>query len=125
MEPAVVIQITPQMKVLVAVEPVDFRNGIDGLAARCRAVLGCDPFSGTAFVFRNRRATAVKVLIYDTQGFWLCLKRLSAGRFRFWPTSSGERGRAMLAHELQVLLWGGDPEATRAAPPWRSVSLVG
>jgi transposase len=125
MEWSAVIQITPQMRVLVAVKPVDFRNGIDGLAAQCRAVLGCDPFSGTTFVFRNRRGTAIKLLVYDGQGFWLCLKRLSSGRFRFWPTSSCERSRAMLAHELQVLLWGGDPEATRAAPPWRSLSLAG
>ena len=50
------IQITPQMRVLVAVEPVDFRCGIDGLAQRCRAVLGVDPFTGTVFVFHNRQA---------------------------------------------------------------------
>ena len=56
------LQITPQMKVLVAVEPVDFRKGIDGLAAVCKASLEKDPFAGTVFVFRNRRATAIKVL---------------------------------------------------------------
>jgi len=66
------IQLTPQMRVLVGVEPADFRAGIDGLAARCRTVLEVDPFSGTVFVFRNRRRTAIKVLVYDGQGFWLC-----------------------------------------------------
>jgi transposase len=66
------IQITPQMRVLVAIEPVDFRRGIDGLAAQCRRVLCLDPFSGTVFVFRNRRGRAIKVLVYDGQGFWLC-----------------------------------------------------
>ena len=66
------IQVTPQMKVLVAVQPADFRCGIDGLARVCRQVLRSDPFSGAAFVFRNRRRTASKVLIYDGQGFWLC-----------------------------------------------------
>ena len=50
------IQITPQMRILLAVEPVDFRNGIDGLAGVCRTRLGCDPFSGWLFIFRNRRA---------------------------------------------------------------------
>lgn len=66
------IQITPQMRVLVAVEPADFRKGIDGLAQLCRAALKNDPFSGTVFVFRNRRRTAIKVLIFDGQGFsWL------------------------------------------------------
>jgi len=59
------LQITPQMRILVCVEAVDFRNGIDGLAQRCKAALGEDPFRGTVFVFRNRRSTAVKVLAYD------------------------------------------------------------
>ena len=79
------IQITPQMRILVAVEPVDFRKGIDGLAQVCKDVLRQDPFSGWVFVFRNRPATALKVLVYDGQGFWLCHKRLSSGRFRWWP----------------------------------------
>ena len=56
------IQITPQMRILLAVEPVDFRKGIDGLAGICRHVLKTDPFSGYAFVFRNKRGTAIKVL---------------------------------------------------------------
>ncbi len=78
------IQITPQMRILLAVEPVDFRKGIDGLAGICRRVLKPDPFSGYAFVFRNKRGTAIKILVYDGQGFWLCHKRLSTGRFRWW-----------------------------------------
>ncbi|MEW5803213.1 MAG: IS66 family insertion sequence element accessory protein TnpB [bacterium] len=59
------IQLTPQMRILVAVEAVDFRRGIDGLARVCRQVMGADPFSGWVFVFRNRRRTAIKVLVYD------------------------------------------------------------
>jgi hypothetical protein len=88
------IQITPQMRVLVAIAAADFRRGIDGLAQLCRGTLSLDPFSGTVFVFRNRRATAVKILVYDGQGFWLCHKRLSKGKFRWWPSSvaSGLRG---------------------------------
>ncbi|MBW2161816.1 MAG: IS66 family insertion sequence element accessory protein TnpB [Deltaproteobacteria bacterium] len=58
------IQITPQMRVVVAVEPADFRKGIDGLARLCKEVLHHDPFRGWVFVFRNRRATAVKILVY-------------------------------------------------------------
>jgi transposase len=115
------IQITPQMRVLVAVEPADFRKGIDGLAQLCRAALKNDPFSGTVFVFRNRRRTAIKVLIFDGQGFWMCHKRLSEGRFRFWPTSADGVMTWVEAHELAVLLRGGDPSGTRAAPQWRRV----
>jgi len=72
------IQITPQMRVVVAVEPADFRRGIDGLARLCKEVLKHDPFGGWVFVFRNRRATAVKILVYDGQGFWLCYKKLES-----------------------------------------------
>jgi len=115
------IQVTPQMRVLVAVEPADFRRGIDGLARQCREALRADPFSGTLFVFRNRRRTAVKILAYDGQGFWLCHKRMSSGRFRAWPTSVDEAVTSLQAHELQVLLRGGDPGAARAAPVWRRV----
>lgn len=115
------IQVTPQMRVLVAVEPADFRRGIDGLARQCREVLRSDPFSGAAFVFCNRRRTSIKVLIYDDQGFWLCQKRLSKGRFRFWPTRGNRTVTRLQAHELQVLLRGGDPDATKAAPAWRTI----
>jgi transposase len=59
------IQITAHMKILVAVEPVDFRRGIDGLAAVCRQVLETDPMTGTLFVFCSRRRTAIKCLVYD------------------------------------------------------------
>jgi hypothetical protein len=70
------IQITPQMRIVAAVEPADFRQGIDGLARLCKEILRQDPFCGWLFVFRNRRSTAIKVLIYDGQGFWLCHKKL-------------------------------------------------
>jgi transposase len=66
------IQITPQMRILVAVEPVDFRKGIDGLAALCRQALSSDPLGGALFVFCSRRGHAIKCLTYDGQGFWMC-----------------------------------------------------
>lgn len=113
------IQLTPQMRILVAVEPVDFRKGIDGLARIAKAELETDPFSGVVFVFRNRRATTIKVLVYDGQGFWLCQKRLSSGRFRFWPRGPEEAARLLEAHELQVLFRAGDFEAAGGALAWR------
>ena len=116
------IQITPQMRILVAVEPTDFRQGIDGLARVCQQVLRQDPFNGAVFVFRNRRSTAVKALVYDGQGFWLCQKRLSHSRFHWWPAGGTGPARTLEAHQLQVLLCAGNPDATQAAPAWRRVS---
>ena len=116
------IQVTQQMRVMVAVEPIDFRAGIDGIARICKQELQTDPFGGWLFVFRNRRRTAIRVLSYDGQGFWLCHKRLSSGKFRYWPQGAGTQAASpMQAHELQVLLMAGDPAAVNAAPAWRQL----
>src|SRR5258708_25488009 len=109
----------PQMRILVGVEAVDFRKGIDSLAELCRAKLHADPFSGSAFVFRSRRATSIKILVYDGQGFWLATKRLSKGRFRWWPQSN-EASKPLRVHQVHVLLAAGNPPLD-AAPVWRSV----
>jgi transposase len=119
------IQITPQMRILMAVEPQDFRKGIDGLSRVCREVLKNDPFSGIVFVFRNKRATAIKILVYDGQGFWLCHKRLSQGRFRYYPKDIEGRIRDLLAHELQLLIWNGNPEGSEVSPLWKRISSAG
>jgi len=108
------------MRILVAIEPVDLRKGIDGLAQLCRERLGADPFSGCLFIFRGRRATAIKLLAYDGQGFWLAQKRLSKGRFRWWPTGE-EAAHRLQAHQAQLLLAAGNPDA-KAAPVWRAVN---
>ena len=66
------IAITAQMRLLVAVEPVDFRKGIDGLVAVCRQKLQAEPFGGALFIFGSRNRKSIKILAYDGQGFWLC-----------------------------------------------------
>jgi transposase len=114
------IQVTSQMRILVAVDPVDFRKGIDGLARLCKEVLKEDPFSGVVFVFRNRKRSSVKLIVYDGQGYWLLMKRLSTGKFRWWPISSGV-SKSLEAHQLQVLLAGGNPALAQGAPAWRQV----
>jgi transposase len=116
------IQVTPHMRILVAIAPADFRKGIDGLMRLCRIELSSDPFAGTLFVFRNKRRTALKLLVYDGQGFWLCQKRLSTGKFRYWPENTGDAARALKGIELQLLISGGDPSVARtAAAEWRRV----
>ena len=116
------LQITPQMKIFVAVDPADFRKGIDGLARLCQESLRQDPFGGGVFVFRNRRGTAIKALVYDGQGFWLCHKRMSSGRFRWWPSATNRSAARLAAHQLSVLFSAGNPDRTAAAPDWRPVS---
>lgn len=113
------IQLTAQTRILLAIEAIDFRNGIDGLAGICRRVLESDPMTGAVFVFRNRARTSLKLLFFDGQGFWLCQKRLSSGRFGWWPRDGDGASRELAVHELQLLLWNGDPSAAAASEPWK------
>ena len=113
------LQLTPQMRILVAIEPVDGRKGIDGLAQLCREKLAEDPFSGCMFVLRTRSGTSIKFLAYDGQRFFLAQKRLSQGRFKSWPQGPGAC-YALQVHQAQVLLAAGNP-AVLGAPVWRSV----
>jgi transposase len=112
------LQLTPQSRIFLATEPVDFRKGMDGLVAVCRQVLGDNPLSGAVYVFRNRSGTAIKLLFYDGQGFWLCAKRLSQGRFHWWPRGQDASSR-LCARELLVLLWNGHPYQAGMAADWK------
>ena len=75
------------VRVLVATRPVDFRKGMDGLAALVRETLGSDPYSGVIYVFRAKRADRVKLLLWDGTGLVLVAKRLEKNSFR-WPQIS-------------------------------------
>ena len=70
------------MRVLVAIERVDGRKGIDSLVRLCQEKLAEDPFSGCVFVFRSCSGTTIRLLSYDGQGYWLAQKRLSRGEIR-------------------------------------------
>lgn len=115
------IQLVPQLKIYLAYQAVDFRKGIDGLVAVCREKLEQDPYSGALFVFRNRSARAVKLLIYDGQGFWLCCKRFSQGKLQWWPR--GEVLTQLAAKELQILLYNGNPKTAQLAGDWRQLPI--
>lgn len=73
------------VRVLVATKPVDFRKGIDGLAALVQEHLTLDPYAGTIFVFRAKRADRLKLLVWDGSGLVMVYKRLEDGHFR-WPS---------------------------------------
>jgi len=98
------IQLHSSSKILIAVDPVDFRRGIDGLCGFCRNELEHNPSSGTIYVFTNRSRTQARMLVYDGSGYWLMTKRLSKGRFSKWPKSSNPIGECQ-AKELIIFLW--------------------
>jgi transposase len=100
------ITVPAGIRVLVATKPVDFRKGGDGLAALVREALGEDPFSGTIFVFRSKRADRVKILAWDGSGLVLFWKRLEQGAFRWPPTSDGMM--RLTASQLTALVDGMD-----------------
>jgi transposase len=75
------------------------------------------------FIFRSRRGTSIRLLSYDGQGYWLAQKRLSKGRFAWWPEASSPTKR-LEAYEAQLLMVAGDVSRVRAAPMWRRVSEV-
>jgi transposase len=72
------------LRIFIATKPVDFRKGMDGLAAVVEHELGRDPFSGSAFVFRAKRADRVKIVFWDGTGLVMIYKRLEDNRFS-WP----------------------------------------
>jgi len=103
-------------RILVARDPIDFRKQIDGIAAVCEVQLGEQPLDGTLFLFRNRRKTAVKALVWTHGGFTLMYKKLEKGRLR-WPECSGDRA-TMTPAELAALLEGIDLSKSRRLSRW-------
>ena len=101
------IAVPSGVRILLAAQPVDFRKGMDGLAALIQQALRADPFAGDVFIFRPKRADRVKILVYDGTGLVLYSKRLEAGRF-CWPSPAEGVIRltsAQLATLLEGLAW--------------------
>jgi transposase len=95
------------LKVFVATRPVDFRKGVDGLAALAAEELRLDPFSGAVLVFRAKRADRVKILVWDGSGMVLVTKRLESGKFAWPPVNDGvmRLSSAQLAALVEGLDW--------------------
>jgi transposase len=108
-----VIGPTGAVRVMMATRPVDFRKGVDGLAALVRDTMGADPFSGTVYVFRAKRADRVKLVFWDGTGVVLVAKRLEEGAFR-WPKIEDGVLR-LTAAQISALLEGLDWTRIHAA----------
>lgn len=118
------IALSPQTKVFVLAGHIDFRAGLDSLVGLTKTHLKEDPFSGAVFVFRNKKATAFKAIFYDGQGYWLFMKRLSEGKFRFWPSAEPDDPAVvkLLSRELTVLLWNGSPTLASMKKDWKTLA---
>lgn len=105
------LQLSADTAVLVAIQPQDFRKGIDGFIAVCQGPLQQNPRADIRFVFINRNRTMIRLLAYDGNGFWLMTKRLSRGRFQDWPRSE-KMVESVAATRLRALLKGDDALTT-------------
>lgn len=105
------LSLMPDGRILVAVEPVDRRKGIDSLAGVVRSVLKGDPLSGDLFVFKSRRGDKLKILSWMGDGFALYLRRFERGTFAF-PAAT-DASVAVTATQLAMILGGLDPAKAR------------
>lgn len=102
-----------RVRIMVATKPIDFRKGHDGLAALVSSQLRKDPFTGTVFVFRSRRADRLKLLYWDGTGLVMAYKRLEEATFT-WPAI---RDGVMALNHAQF-------EALFAGLDWRKVKAL-
>lgn len=110
------LSLSPAIRIFVALEPVDMRQGFNGLYAWVQTVLGEEPTSGHWFVFLNKRRNRLKILFWDGSGLWLCSKRLEKGTFARWPGEG--KSQCLRPEELTLLLHGIESTSRR---PWHRV----
>lgn len=110
------IAIPPQARIHVAIESVDFRNGISGLGRICREEMKKNPMDGAIFVFCNKGKTTLKLLVYDGEAYWLLIRRLSRGKLKWWPSE-----RDIAPKELQTLLMNGNPTGAEFTDDWKKI----
>jgi transposase len=108
-----VIGPTGAVRVMVATKPVDFRKGVEGLAALVRETMTADPFSGAVYVFRAKRADRIKLIFWDGTGLCLFAKRLEDGIFR-WPKIEDGVMRLSAAQLSALRDWIGGASMRRA-----------
>jgi transposase len=119
------LAVNPSTRCFICIEPIDGRKGIDGIGAVVRQKLSQNPMDGAWYLFRTRSGTTIKILFYDGSSFWLCLRRLSSGRIKWWPRHEDAQSQSMAkllaAREINVILWNGDPSATAFGPEWKKI----
>jgi transposase len=116
------ISLPPSVRIFLASGATDMRKQFNGLERATREVICQDPLSGHLFVFCNRRRDRLKILVWDTSGYWLLAKRLERGTFA-WPQASDDdrsvSGIEMRSEELAALLGGLDITQLSRRRWWR------
>ena len=111
------LALSPQLSIFASLHPVDFRKGLDALIAVCRQQMLKEPLDGALFLFQNRAKTSIRARCFDGQWFWFFTKRLSSGKFHWWP-----KKETMLDYRIvQVLFSNGNPEQSQFSEDWRSL----
>ena len=118
------LSIPGQVKIFLAAEPADMRQGFDRLAARVSQTLQADPLSGHLFVFRNRRSDRLKLLYWDGDGYALWYKRLEAGTFHFPASSKDQSSVTISAADWAMLLDGVDLSSVRRGKRYRRAAQL-
>ena len=90
--------------VWLATQPLDMRSGFDACLARVIQVFGAS-HPHNAYLFANRRANRMKVLVHDGIGFWLAARRLHRGHF-VWPNPSAAGQLTLSRAQLDALVLG-------------------
>ena len=107
-----------QERIWLCTRPTDMRRSFDGLSAQVRNLLRENPASGHWFVFVNRRGTMLKILAFDTGGYWIWAKRLEQGRFGA-PGARGSDKLALTRTALLALIEGADIVVRRQRKRYR------
>jgi transposase len=102
-----------QMRIFVALDPVDMRKSHHGLAALCQQQLGLDILDGHLVFFTNRRRNLAKLLFFDRTGLALLFKRLEMGTFQLPSLHAGQTRAEIDPAQLAMILEGIDLDSIR------------
>jgi transposase len=118
------INIPDQTPIYVVHHPVSFNRGLDGMRGLCVAVTKQDPINHGYFLFINKGRNQIRIIWYDGQGFLLCTKRLSKGRYSSWPVHSDDVFSFLEHFQAQSLVCGSSGASDRFLPIWKRVTAA-
>jgi transposase len=114
------MQLILPARIFVGLEPLDFRNGLNGTAAACRLKIKQNPLDGGLFVFINRSKNMLRLYYFDGHGECAFTKRVVKGRFPWW--NDGKIPEEVVVEHLHLILRGGDPKKIKFPEPWKKLT---